>query len=307
MIGFARQLALIATVAPEETVAKPWYAPVQKTLSGLANGFLERLPLIVIGAIILALGVMTARLAARGTERALRLRDADRVAERLTFELVRLLVLLAALLLALSVAGIPIGSVLAGLGIAGLAVAIAVQSILENFISGVVLLIRKPFRPGEQIQSNDFEGTVEDLDLRVTRLLTYDGEVVLIPNAEVFKKPLVNLTRRGRRRTSVCVGIDYRDDHNAAREVLRRSLVRTPGVLVDPEPEVLLTELGESSVNFELRYWTLPDIRSVRHVQDRVLAGVKSAVEEAGMTIPWPIRTLMWDQPAVSAGHTPGG
>jgi small-conductance mechanosensitive channel len=131
---------------------------------------------------------------------------------------------------------------------------------------GLILLVRKPFRAGDLIRTNDFEGTVEDIDLRVTRLIDYDGELILIPNRDVYTHPLVNLTRRGVRRTTAVVGVDYRDDH-------------------------------DRSVNFEVRYRTAADIRTVRHTQDRVLATAKRGIQDAGMTIPWPIRTLVVDGP----------
>lgn len=139
-----------------------------------------------------------------------------RVVTGLGERLVRLLVVVAAALLALSVAGVPVGAALAGLGIAGLAIAFALQSILENFVAGIILILRKPFTHGEQIVIGEHEGTVDDIDLRVTRLVDYDGEQIIIPNGEVFSSTILNLIRRGKRRTRVVVGIDYRDDHNAA-------------------------------------------------------------------------------------------
>lgn len=208
----------------------------------------------------------------------------------------RLSLVTGAVLLALSVAGISIGALLAGLGLAGLALAFALQNILENFVAGLLLLIRKPFRRGDQVVTNDFEGTVLDIDLRVTHLRVFDGEVVLIPNATVFTEPITNLTRLGHRRTRVIIGIDYRDDHHAVQDLLLGALTEIDGVLDSPAPEVLLTELGESSVDFEVAYWTAPDMHTVRHVRHAVLTTCKSAVEEAGMTIPWPIRTLAVDR-----------
>jgi small conductance mechanosensitive channel len=121
------------------------------------------------------------------------------------------------------------------------------------------------------------------------------GEIVLIPNRDVYNTTLVNLTRRGKRRTVVVVGVDYRDDHDHARAVIGQAVCDVAGVLDHPEPEVLLTELGESSVNFEVHYGTRPDIRSVRRAQDRALAAVKASIQKAGLTIPWPIRTLVPD------------
>jgi small conductance mechanosensitive channel len=206
-----------------------------------------------------------------------------------------LIVLVAFVLLALSISGVPVGAALAGLGLAGLAIAFAVQSILENFVAGILLIIRKPIVHGEQVIIGDWEGTVEDIDLRVTRLIDYDGELVIIPNGEVFKSTLINLTRRGTRRSRVIVGIDYRNDHDAAGPLLEAAAASVPAVLPAPAPQARCVELGDSSVDFEVRYWTAPDIATVVDARDAVLRAVKSALEEAGMTIPWPIRTLARD------------
>ena len=255
----------------------------------------DNLPRIATGVVVglLALGVVLAL--AKGVERALGRTRADQVAVVLIARIVRLVGIIGATLLGLSIAGVSVGSVLAGLAVIGVAVGLAVQGILENFIAGIILLVRKPFSAGDQVRSGEFEGTIESIDLRVTRLVDYDGELILIPNRDVYNNALINLTRRGKRRTVVMVGVDYRDDHDDARAVILAAVRAVEGVLQHPEPEVLLTELGESSVNFEVRYWTRPDIRSVRRTQDRVLAAAKRGIQDAGMTIPWPIRTLVPD------------
>ena len=275
-------------------------------LRHMGNTLLRNLPLIGVGIVLLVLGLVLAsylgKLASRGLQRT----GADHVVISLSSRLIRLVTIIAVILLALSVAGVNVRAALAGLGIAGLAVAFALQNILENFVAGVLLLIRKPFRSGDQIRTGDIEGTVDEIDLRVTRLVDYDGELILVPNADVFTKTLVNLTRRGKRRSRVAIGIDYRDDHERAREILREVVTDVEGVLAVPAPEVLLVELGESSVNFELRYWTLPDISSVLRTKDRVLSAAKTAVEAAGMTIPWPIRTLSFDNAIPRAPETDG-
>ena len=280
---------------PSETEAAGAVTEVAEDARTFGAALVDRLPMIAtalaVGLIALALALLLARV----VERTLGRTRADQVAVVLLSRLVRLLGVIGALLLALSVAGVEVGSVLAGLAVIGVAVGLAVQGILENFIAGVILLVRKPFSAGDQVRSGEFEGTVESLDLRVTRLVDYDGEMVLIPNRDVYNNPLVNLTRRGKRRTVVMVGVDYRDDHDDARAVILEAVLAVDGVLDHPEPEVLLTELGESSVNFEVRYWTRPDIRSVRRTQDRVLAAAKRGIQDAGMTIPWPIRTLVPD------------
>lgn len=274
-------------------------APTVDEITDQARSFGEQLaahlPRIAAG---IATGVIAAVLVvllAKLVERWLGRTRADQVAVVLVSRIVRLIGIIGALLLGLAVTGIAVGSVLAALAVVGVAVGLAVQGILENFIAGIILLIRKPFSSGDQIRSGEFEGTIEAIDLRVTRIIDYDGQLVLVPNRDVYNNPLVNLTRRGKRRTTVMVGVDYRDDHDDARAVILEAMRTVEGVLQHPEPQVLLTELGESSVDFEVRYWTRPDIASVRRTQDRVLAAVKRGIEDAGMTIPWPIRTLVPD------------
>lgn len=267
--------------------------------------FIGQLPLIVLGIVVLVVGLLLVRvvqrLVVRTTERA----RLDVAVVKLIQTGTRVGMVVVVLLVALSVAGVNVGSALAALGIAGLAIAFAMQSILENFIAGILILARRPFRPGDQVRLGDFEGTVLDVNMRVTSLVQYDGEKVLLPNATVFSEPITNTTERGRRRTEVTVGVDYRNDHDQARQVLFEAVSAVDGVLSEPPPRVLLSELGESSVNFRVQYWTLPEQATVNGVKDRVLGAAKSAVEAAGMTIPWPIRTLVIDPDSSVVRHRP--
>lgn len=280
---------------------------LSEALTQLAAGFVAWLPLFGLGLLVLIVALIASRYTVRGVERGMRRGRVDETVQRLVSMLLHVSLVIASVLVALSIAGIRVGAVLAGLGLAGLALAFALQSILENFVAGILILIRKPFRRGDQIISGEFEGTVEDIDLRVTRLIDYDGELVLIPNATVFTETLINLTKRGKRRTRVTIGIDYRDDHDAAGALLREATAAVEGVLAEPAPNAWVVELGDSSVDFEVNYWTLPDIRSVRSTQDRVLRACKSAVEAAGMTIPWPIRTLAPDSDPLRWGRAGDG
>ncbi len=258
-------------------------------------GFIGQLPLILLGVVVLVVGLLLVRFVQRLVVRTTDGSRFDVAVVKLIQTATRVGMVVVVLLVALSVAGVNVGSALAALGIAGLALAFAMQSILENFIAGILILARRPFRPGDQVRLGDFEGTVIDVNMRVTALVQYDGEKVLLPNATVFNEPITNTTERGRRRTDVTVGVDYRDDHDRARQVLFDAVSGVEGVLSDPPPRVLLSELGDSSVNFRVQYWTLPEQAEVNGVKDRVLGAAKRAVEEAGMTIPWPIRTLVVD------------
>lgn len=290
------------TITPPESVEEAT-SLLFKAVQGLVDGFLTALPSIAIGIVIVIGGLVVARLTADVAGRGLRRAGGDQVVVNLGQRLTRLLIVIAALLLALSVAGVPVGAALAGFGIAGLAIAFALQSILENFVSGILLIIRKPITHGEQVIIGDHEGTVEDIDLRVTRLIDYDGQLVIIPNGEVFRTTIVNLTRRRVRRSRIVVGIDYRDDHEAVGEILARAVGALDVVLATPPVTAGLVALGESSVDVEVRYWTAADIATVVDARDQVLRTVKTAIETAGMTIPWPIRTLALDDQGAATGR----
>ena len=264
-------------------------------LGDLWTGFLQSLPILLIALVVFliafAIAVTIANTFRRGTEKA----RVDPVVGTLLYRMLRLILVFVAAMFALSVIGVSVANFVTVIAVLGFAIGLAVQGILQNFVAGMILLIRKPFRAGDQIMTGDYEGTVDDIDFRVTRLIAYDGTIVLIPNGDVFDNPLINLTREGRRRSEVRVGVDYRDDHNAARAVLEQAVAEVEGVLEDPPSDVLLVELGDSSVNFLVRFWTKPDIGSVGLTTDRVLAACKTAIDEAGMSIPWPIRTLIVD------------
>lgn len=273
----------------------------------LGSNIVAQLPLIILAAIVFVVGLFAVGLVHRGVTRATSANRVDPAVAKLVQTLVRVLLVVVVALLALSVAGVNVGSALAALGIAGLAIAFAVQSILENFVAGILILIRRPFRPGDQVRLGDYDGTVTDINLRVTTLVDYDGEKVLLPNNTVFSEPIVNTTERGRRRTRVIVGVDYRDDHDRAREVIREAVSSVEGVLPMPPPRVLLVEMNESSVDFEILYWTTPEQAEVTTVRDRVLGAAKRAIQDAGLTIPWPIRTLRVDDGSRSLFQPPEG
>jgi small conductance mechanosensitive channel len=193
---------------------------------------------------------------------------------------------------ALASLGVELAPVLGALGIAGLAFALAFQSIAENFIAGIILLIRRPFVPGDQIATGDHEGTVEDVNLRVVVLTTYDGETVHVPNASVLDSPIENYTKTPLRRTTLPVGVAYATDLELARRVLLDAVSGVDGVEATPPPEALVHDFGDSSIDFAVRFWHVSDIATLWRVRDGVARAVKPALDTAGIEIPFPQRTV---------------
>ena len=205
---------------------------------------------------------------------------------------------------ALGLLGVRIGPLLGALGVGGIANAVAAQDILQNFIAGVLLQVRHPFRVGEQIGTGDHEGVVQDVNLRTTVLNTYDGLLVYVPNAEVLKHPIINYTRTPNSRTSLTVGLPYDADLQRAREVLLQACRDTDEVQASPPPEVWVEEFADSSVNVAVRYWHPADIASRWRVRSAVAVSLKAALDAADISIPFPQRVL-WFAPGSETAARP--
>lgn len=190
-----------------------------------------------------------------------------------------------------------LGDIIGLLGLGSVAIGFAFQDIFKNFLAGVLLLLEEPFQLGDQVVVNGFEGTVESVQIRSTKIHTYQGELVDIPNALIFTSPIHVLTARSHRRTDLDIGVDYTTPLPKAREVLLQSLEGVEGIVSHPAPEVDLVGFGGSSIDLKVRYWTRPQKVHVRRIQSEVVVKLKQACDKAEITIPYPIRTVhMFDQ-----------
>lgn len=185
-----------------------------------------------------------------------------------------------------------LGDIIATLGLGSVAVGFAFQDIFKNFLAGIILLIQEPFRINDQIVIDNYEGTVERIDIRTTKIRTYTGECVLLPNSTVFTSAIRVRTAFNSRRTDLSVGVDYNTSLSKATAILQQTIESVEGVLESPSPEIDLVSFGESSLDFIVRYWTYPRQQEVRHVQTRAIVAIKKSFDEANINIPYPIRTL---------------
>ncbi len=184
-------------------------------------------------------------------------------------------------------------SLLAGAGIIGLAIGFAFQDITANFISGILLAFRKPIRVGDIIETKDFFGTVEKIDLRVTVIRTFQGLHVIIPNKDVFQSPVTNFTKTNDRRIDLEIGVSYAEDLDFVKEVAINSVAKLPYLLEDKEVQLVYNEFADSSINFTLMIWIrYPDEPGYLTAKSDAIMAVKKAFDENGITIPFPIRTL---------------
>ena len=182
---------------------------------------------------------------------------------------------------------------LAGAGIAGLALALAFQDIAGNFISGIFISFRRPLHIGDIVKIKDYMGKVEEINLRDTTIRTFQGEMVIIPNKEVFQNPIENYSLLGKRRFDLSVGVSYGEDLEKVMEVTLNAVKGIVGLSEDDETTMFYNEFGDSSINFVIRIWiNTPDQPEYLKVGSEAIMRIKKAYDENDIMIPFPIRTL---------------
>ena len=185
-----------------------------------------------------------------------------------------------------------LGDIIATLGVGSVAIGFAFQDIFKNFLAGIILLIEEPFRIGDEVVIGDYEGKVENISIRTTKIRTYGGEKVLLPNSTVFTDAVKVATAYASRRTDLAVGVDYNTPLSEAMTILEGTIKSISGVLEDPSPEIDVVNFGDSSIDFIVRYWTAPQKKQLRNVQTRAMIKIKQALDKAEIGIPYPIRTV---------------
>ena len=229
---------------------------------------------------------------ARGVVGRMRRGDTERIVVRIIERVLVYLVVVVGFLYTLAALRVQLGPLLGALGIGGIALAFAMQDTLQNLVAGIILQARRPFRRGDQVHIDNYEGVVEDVDLRNVSLVTFDGLNVFLPNKTVLENPIVNYTRTPTRRTQLEVGVAYGTDLSQAQEVLVDAALRTPGIERSPAPAAWVKEFGESSVTFVLLFWHAVNRTSVWQARSNLATTVQTALDDAGIVIPFPQRIV---------------
>ena len=209
---------------------------------------------------------------------------------RMVINTARSVVMVLGILIALSQAGISIGPLFAGLGVAGFVIGFALQDSLSNFASGVMILVYRPFDVGDLIETAGVRGTVSHMSIVNTTILTLDNQTIILPNNKIWGDVIRNVTAQDVRRIDMTFGISYTDDIPKTERVLLEILGNDKRVFKDPEPMVRLHELGDSSVNFIVRPWV--KMEDYWDVYWSVTRTVKLRFDEEGISIPFPQRDV---------------
>jgi len=180
------------------------------------------------------------------------------------------------------------------LGISGVAIGFAFRDILQNFLAGILLLLAQPFRLGDEISVAGYEGVVQEIQTRATLIKTYDGYLIVIPNATIYTQSVKIFNAFDARRTAIDIGIGYGDDVDEARRLIIDAIGGVEGVLPDPPPSVVATTFGDSGVSLRARWWTKSRRADMVRVRDRVIPAIRRKLGESGIDIPYPTHQVLF-------------
>ena len=262
-------------------------------LQDMGEGFVESLPSLAIAIFIVFLTWIVARFGARISDMIVGRTELRASLKTLIDTLVKLGVWLAGLFIAAIVVmpGLTAASLLAGLGIGAVAIGFAFQDIFENFLAGVLIMMREKMRIGDVIECEGITGKVEHITLRETHVRKLSGELTVVPNSILFKNPVEILTDDSQRRHEVVVGVSYDTQLDRAAEVIRQAVEDVEDVLASKGIDIFAQEFNSSSVDFLVRWWAGSTPRDGWESKDKVVRAVKAALDEAGIEIPFPYVT----------------
>lgn len=219
----------------------------------------------------------------------------DETLTKFITRMVRWLILLLVGLTCLSYFDVETTSFAAILGAAGLAIGLAFQGTLSNFAAGGMLLVFRPYKVGDAVNTAGIVGTVNEIALFTTEIDTFDGRRVIVPNSAIYGSVIENIWYHPRRRVEVEVGVSYEADIDATRKVLEKAIQSVPQFVQDPEPAVVLNGLGASSVDWAVRAWAVKE--DFLDSKQALIRAVKMELDQAGIGIPYPQMDVHLDSP----------
>ena len=280
------------------------YQTVIDSANEILIGFTERIPYFVAAIIVMVIFWLLSKLFKKVVRKVLGNRSSHqnlvKVFQRVGGALIFFIGFMIAMVVAIP--GFTPAKLIGALGIGSVAIGFAFKDIFQNLLSGILLLLSEPFRIGDQIVSGNYEGTVEDIKIRATVIRTYDGRQVVIPNSDLYTSALTVNTAYKQRRLQLEVGIGYADDIDEAKAQIMQALDGSDTVSKNASPTIIAVNLGDSTVDLVIR-WFIDDGTQANKVKsiDQVLIKVKTALDSAGIDMPFPVRTLDLSDPSVKA------
>jgi small-conductance mechanosensitive channel len=277
---------------------------INQQMQAAYAGLIALIPALIAALVLMILVWIVGRVVRRAVVRLAARRgrpDLGQLLGSLTFGAIMVMALLSAS--AIVFPSVHPGDIVAALGIGSVAFGFAFKDILQNLLAGLLLLIRRPYRRGDQIVVKGFEGTVEHIESRATLIKTYDGRRVIIPNGDVYTSPVIVNTAFDFRRDEIDIGIGYADSPAQAAKYFLAAIKAVEGVEAEPAPEVLPWALNDSTVDLRARWWTSSLRTDQVHVRARIVLAIYETAQAHGIDLPFPTQVMLFhDQTEDSDG-----
>jgi small conductance mechanosensitive channel len=265
--------------------------PLLSVLEQLVVDFLNLLPSLIAALVVFIIGLYAASIIRRVVRKRLEQRTKNPQPIDLISQITYWLVVLAVAVISLQMVGFNLTAFLAGLGIAGFAIGFALQDVSKNFIAGLLLLIQQPFNVGETIEVSGYTGQVLTIDIRATQLRTLDGRIVLIPNGDVFVKPITNFSQAKFRRIEINSAVAYKSDPANVRQTAVQAISAIPGLRDEPTPEVWFKNFGSTTLDLIIYYWIDTSQTTLAAAKDAGVEAIKEAFEGSEIGMPSTVQT----------------
>lgn len=284
-----------------------YIATLREQVQAMATDFVAALPSIAIALLVLLVTWILARFAAKIADMLVGRTEIRPSLKSLIDTLVKLGIWLIGIMIAAIVVmpTLTPASLIAGLGIGAVAIGFAFQDIFENFLAGVLIMLREKMRIGDVIECEGIVGKVERITLRETHVRRLSGELTIVPNSMIFKNPVEILTDELKRRHEIVVGVSYDTNLDHAADVIRRSVEAVGGVDIDMGLDIFAQEFNSSSVDFLVRWWAGSTPRAGWESKDKVVRAIKAGLDAAEIEIPFPYVTHTFKE-RVPLGRNPG-
>lgn len=264
---------------------------MQSYLDTFIDAFIRGIPNLLTALAIFIVSLYVARIVSNLLRRVLNRRKAPAGVTHLLAQLTLWTIIAAGTITALQ-RFFDVTAFLAGLGILGFTVGFALQDVMKNFASGIILLLQQPFHVGETIGVKGFDGIVLTIDMRSTEMRTTDGRIVILPNADVLANPIINYSRANHRRVDLVINLPHTCEPDTARQIFLDAIQTVDGFIDSPKPVVVLNNLTNSGMELNANFWIDITKNDPLQAKDVVLMKVKSALKAAGIEIPHPVQAV---------------
>lgn len=253
------------------------------------DGFIKNIPNILVAILVFIAFIYIARFFGRTVKKLLKKRGRDNFGEILgSFTKWVLLIVGVMLSLTIMSPNLSPADLIAGLGVSSVAIGFAFKDILQNWLAGILILMRRPFEIGDQIVVNGFEGTVERIETRATIIRQYNGKRIVVPNSEIYTNSVKVITANDLIRSQYDIGLGYDQDREKAMQILKETIENTEGVSSEKPVDVLPWDQADSWLTIRVRWWTNSDRPDVVKAYSKVILNTQNAMDEAGIDLPFP-------------------